>query len=387
MAYAFTLEHVCSQSGARAGRIETTHGTIQTPIFMPVGTQAAIKGGVLPRDLKEAGAQIILSNTYHLMLRPGSERIRDAGGLHKFMAWDRPILTDSGGFQVFSLAGQRKVTDEGAVFQSHHDGSKHKLNAEEAIRLQENFGSDIAMAFDECPPAQADIHTIRRAMKRTTAWLDRAIAARRRQDEVALYGIVQGGIHPDLRTEHVSEICSRDACEGFAIGGLSVGETIEQMHDVCGHTASLMPENKARYLMGVGTPKDLLICIGHGVDQFDCVMPSRNGRHGKAFTHDGGLYIKNKFNHFDDRPLDPSCSCAVCAQFSRSYIRHLWMLDEALGKQLMVHHNLAFYLQLSRKARKAILEDRYGDFQKEWLARMASGRWRHLPPGPPDLSA
>ncbi len=387
MAYSFTLEHVCAQSGARAGRIETTHGVIETPIFMPVGTQAAIKGGVLPRDLKEIGAEIILSNTYHLMLRPGSERIRDAGGLHRFMAWDRPVLTDSGGFQVFSLAGQRKVTDAGAVFRSHHDGSKHTLNAEEAIRLQENFGSDIAMAFDECPPAQADERTIRRAMDRTTAWLDRAIAARRRQDEVALYGIVQGGIQTQLRSEHVEQICSRDACEGFAIGGLSVGETIEQMHDVCGHTAALMPVDKARYLMGVGTPRDLLICIGHGIDQFDCVMPSRNGRHGKAFTHDGPLYIKNRFNFFDDRPIDPSCSCPACTQFSRSYIRHLWTADEALGKQLLVLHNLAFYLELTRQARKAILADRFGDFSAEWLARMDNGRWRNLPPEAPDLSA
>jgi len=387
MSYSFTLEHVCAQSGARAGRIQTTHGEIETPIFMPVGTQAAIKGGVLPRDLKAAGAQIILSNTYHLMLRPGSERIRDAGGLHRFMAWDRPVLTDSGGFQVFSLAGQRKVTDEGAIFRSHLDGSEHKLDAEEAIRLQENFGSDIAMAFDECPPAQADLATVQRAMSRTTAWLDRAIAARRRVDDVALYGIVQGGIHKHLRAQHVEQICSREACEGFAIGGLSVGESIPEMHDVCGHTAALMPPDKARYLMGVGTPLDLLTCIGHGIDQFDCVMPSRNGRHGKAFPHDGGLYIKNKFNYFDDRPLDPSCQCSVCTQFSRSYIRHLWKAGEALGQQLMVLHNLAFYLELTRQARKAILADRYADFAKEWLARIGSGRWRNLPPEPPDLSA
>ncbi|MCO4762730.1 MAG: tRNA guanosine(34) transglycosylase Tgt [Myxococcales bacterium] len=385
MAYKFTLEHVCKQSGARAGRIETTHGVIETPIFMPVGTQAAIKGGVQPRDLRDMNAQIILSNTYHLMLRPGSERIRDAGGLHKFMAWDRPILTDSGGFQVFSLSHKRKITDEGVVFRSHVDGSLHTLNAEEAIRLQENFGSDIAMAFDECPPAQADAETISRAMARTTAWLDRAIAARQRQDEVALYGIVQGGIRKELRTRHVEEICSRDGCEGFAIGGLSVGETITQMHDVCGHTASQMPQDKARYLMGVGTPLDLLVCIGHGIDQFDCVMPSRNGRHGKVFTHDGPLYIKNRFNYWDDRPLDPSCSCTVCQQFSRSYIRHLWTADEALGKQLIVMHNLAFYLQLTQGARQAIFEDRYADFSAQWQARLASARWRNLPPEPPKL--
>ena len=224
-------------------------------------------------------------------------------------------------------------------------------------------------------------------MSRTTAWLDRALAARRRPDEVALYGIVQGGIRKGLRAEHVDQICSRDACEGFAIGGLSVGETIEEMHDVCAHTAALMPKDKARYLMGVGTPFDLLVCIGHGVDQFDCVMPSRNGRHGKVFTHDGPLYIKNRFNHFDDRPLDPSCHCAVCQQFSRSYIRHLWKAGEALGQQLLVHHNLAFYLELTRQARRAILEDRYGDFTKAWLARLQSERWRNLPPQAPDLQA
>ncbi|HAN32308.1 MAG TPA: tRNA guanosine(34) transglycosylase Tgt, partial [Myxococcales bacterium] len=281
MAYRFTLEHVCAQSGARAGRVETTHGVIETPIFMPVATQAALKGGVQFRDVKSAGAQVVLANTYHLMLRPGSERIRDAGGLHEFMRWKGPILTDSGGFQVFSLSGMRKISDEGVVFQSHIDGSRFHLNAEEAVRLQENFGSDIAMAFDECPPAKADVNAIRTAMNRTTAWLDRAIAARRRSDEVALYGIVQGGVNKQLRREHVEAICSRDACEGFAIGGLSVGESVEELHDICGFTAELMPEDKARYLMGVGTPRDLLVCIGHGVDQFDCGMPSRNGRHGK----------------------------------------------------------------------------------------------------------
>ena len=383
MPYRFTLEHVCAQSGARAGRIETTHGVIETPIFMPVATQAALKGGVQFRDVEAAGAQVVLANTYHLMLRPGSERIRDAGGLHRFMRWDRPILTDSGGFQVFSLSGRRKITDEGVVFQSHIDGARFHLNAEEAIRLQENFGSDIAMAFDECPPAKADERTVRAAMKRTTAWLDRALAARRRADEVALYGIVQGGINKQLRREHVDAICSRDGCEGFSIGGLSVGESVEELHDVCGYTAALMPQDKARYLMGVGTPRDLLVCIGHGIDQFDCVMPSRNGRHGKAFTHDGGLYIKNKFNYWDDRPLDPDCDCAVCSSYSRSYIRHLWTAGEALGAQLLVLHNLSFYLKLTREARRAILEDRYGDFRDAWLARLAEERWRNLPPEPP----
>ncbi len=376
MAYRFTLEHVCAQTGARAGRIETTHGVIETPIFMPVATQAAIKGGVRFRELASAGAQIVLANTYHLMLRPGSERIRDAGGLHRFMGWQGPILTDSGGFQVFSLAHRRKLTDAGVVFRSHHDGSKHTLNAEEAIRLQEDFGSDIAMAFDECPPAKADHWTIRAAMKRTTAWLDRAIAARTRRDEVALYGIVQGGINLELRSEHVDAICSRDGCEGFAIGGLSVGETVEQMHEACAHTAALMPSDKARYLMGVGTPRDLLVCIGNGVDQFDCVMPSRNGRHGKAFTRDGTLYIKNRMHFDDDRPLDPECGCEVCQFASRSYLRHLWTSEEALGRQLIVLHNLAFYLELSRQARAAILEDRYGDFRDAWLARLATERWR-----------
>ncbi len=373
--YRFELQHKCRQTGARAGLLTLTHGTVQTPIFMPVGTQATVKG-VLPRDLKEIGAQIILANTYHLMLRPGAERLAAAGGLHRFMAWDRPILTDSGGFQVYSLAKIRKVTDDGAVFQSHIDGSKHLLNPERAVALQEAFGSDILMAFDQCPPAKADTRTVQQAMKRTTAWLHRCVAARTRQQDCALYGIVQGGIDLQLRTDHVEQICSVDACEGFAIGGLSVGETPPEMWAACAHTAPQMPENKARYLMGVGTPEDLVRCIGYGIDQFDCVMPSRNARHGLAFCHDGKLLIKNKRFFDDDGPLDPSCPCAVCAQFSRSYLRHLFVAGELLSATLLTIHNLAFYLKLVGDARQAILEDRFGDWQTQTLARLHSERWR-----------
>lgn len=373
MSYRFTLDHVCQQSGARAGTLQLTHGVVQTPIFMPVGTQATVKT-LQPRDLRDIGAQIILANTYHLMLRPGSQRIADAGGLHRFMAWDRPILTDSGGFQVYSLSKIRKVTDEGATFQSHIDGSRHVLNAERAIQLQEDFGSDIMMAFDECPPAKSERKVIDRAMRRTVAWLDRCIAARTRQDDCALYGIVQGGVDLQLRSQHVGEICARD-CEGFAIGGLSVGEPTEEMYAACAHTAPQMPANKARYLMGVGTPEDLLHCIGFGIDQFDCVMPSRNARHGVVFTWDGKLSIKNRRFVADDGPLDPACSCFVCQTFSRSYLRHLFVAGEHTAATLLTAHNLAFYLALAGASREAILADRFGDFQREQLARLASKQW------------
>ena len=371
--YKFELQHVCAQSGARAGRLHLSHGVVETPIFMPVGTQAAVKA-VLPRDVRELGAQIMLSNTYHLMLRPGSERIAQAGGLHRFMGWDRPILTDSGGFQVYSLSKIRKITDEGAVFQSHIDGSRHQLNAEIAMKLQEDFGSDIMMAFDECPPAKAEQKVIAKAMRRTTAWLDRCLAARKRQDECALYGIIQGGVDLEARTAHVDQVCARP-CEGFAIGGLSVGEPTEEMYAACEHTARQMPKDKARYLMGVGTPEDLLHCIGYGIDQFDCVMPSRNARHGVVFTHDGKLVIKNRQFFADDGPLDPHCACMTCKTFSRSYLRHLFVAGEANCATLLTIHNLAFYLQLARDARAAILADGFGDFQRERLGRLASRRW------------
>ncbi len=371
--YRFELQHTCAQTGARAGLLHLTHGVVRTPIFMPVGTQATVKA-VLPRDVRELGAQIILSNTYHLMLRPGAERIAAAGGLHKFMAWDRPILTDSGGFQVYSLAKIRKVTDQGAVFQSHIDGSKHVLDAERCMQLQEQFGSDIMMQLDECPPAKAEDKVVLRAMKRTVAWLDRCLAARRRQDECALYGIVQGGVNHALRTAHVEQICQRP-CEGFAIGGLSVGESSEEMWATCEHTAPQMPKDKARYLMGVGTPEDIVRCIGYGVDQFDCVMPSRNARHGVVFTHDGKLSIKNRRFAEDDGPLDPDCGCMTCTTFSRSYLRHLFVAGEALSATLLTIHNLAFYVKLSQDARAAILQDRFGDWQRQTLARLASQRW------------
>ena len=374
--YRFKLDHVCARSGARAATIETSHGSVQTPLFMPVGTQAAIKAAVQPRDLREMGAGIILSNTYHLMLRPGAERIRAAGGLHRFMAWDGPILTDSGGFQVLSLAGRRTLNDDGVTFQSHIDGSRHRLDAETAVGLQEAFGSDIAMALDECPQAVAPQRELETAMSRTTAWLDRCLAARRRVDEVALYGIIQGGADTSLRARHVEEICARDACEGFAIGGLSVGESSERMVEVSAFTAARMPQDKARYLMGVGKPADLLQCIAGGVDQFDCVLPSRNARHGKMLTRDGAMNIKNSRFFADDGPPDPECDCATCRQFSRSYLRHLFVAGEALAGCLMTIHNLHFYLWLSRTARAAILEDRYDVWSQELLARMAGGRWR-----------
>lgn len=374
--YRFSLDHVCARSGARAATIETTHGAVQSPLFMPVGTQAAIKAAVQPRDLRELGAGIILANTYHLMLRPGAERIRAAGGLHKFMGWQGPLLTDSGGFQVLSLAHRRTISDDGVTFQSHIDGSRHRLDAETAVALQEAFGSDIAMAFDQCPKAVAPERELVAAMNRTTAWLDRCLAARQRSDAVALYGIIQGGADTELRARHVEEICARVACEGFAIGGLSVGESSERMVEVSAFTAERMPKDKARYLMGVGKPEDLLRCIAGGVDQFDCVLPSRNARHGKLLTRDGAMNIKNSRFFDDDEPVDPECDCATCSQFSRSYLRHLFVAGEALGGCLMTIHNLHFYLWLSRQARAAILEDRYDIWSGELLTRMAGGRWQ-----------
>jgi len=370
----FAIQTTCPVTGARAGRLVLDHGEVATPVFMPVGTQATVKA-VQPRDLRELGASIVLANTYHLMLRPGADRIAAAGGLHRFMAWPAPILTDSGGFQVYSLARIRKVSDDGVVFQSHLDGSRHALDAERAIALQEAFGSDICMAFDECPPALADSNAIERAMRRTTAWLDRCLRARRRADACALYGIVQGGVDPALRTRHVEEICARDACEGFAIGGLSVGEPCDQMWATCAHTAPQLPAAKARYLMGVGTPEDLVRCIGFGVDQFDCVMPSRNARHGVVFTHDGRLAIKNRRFFADDGPLDPDCSCRVCATHSRSYLRHLFIAGEALAATLLTIHNLAFYQQIVAAARQAIVAQRFPAWSEAALARLASRRW------------
>lgn len=374
--YGFELHHVCAESGARAGQIRTAHGVVPTPTFMPVGTQGAIKGGVLPRDLREMGAGIVLGNTYHLLLRPGPERIAEAGGLARFTGWNGPMLTDSGGFQVFSLGHQAKITDDGVVFRSHIDGRKIRLDAEEAMRVQELYGPDIMMAFDQCPPAGAEVRFIETAMRRTTAWLDRCLAARGRRGEVALYGIVQGGINAELRSRHVEEICARQGCEGFAIGGLSVGEATDVTYEICAHTAAQMPQDKARYLMGVGTPEDLLNCVGFGIDQFDCVLPSRNGRHGNVYTFDGPLRIKNSRFTADDRPIEAECGCPACKTVSRSLLRHLWMAGEVAGGLWMTLHNLWFFQELMRQARQAILEDRYGSWSRQTLDRMATKAWR-----------
>jgi len=359
-------------SRARLGRIETTHVTFDTPRFMPVGTQATVKG-LLPRDLWDHDVRILLGNTYHLSLRPGAEIIREMGGLHRFMGWQGAILTDSGGFQIYSLARIRKIDDDGVTFQSHLDGSPQHFDPERVIALQEAYGSDIMMALDECPPSTAERETIRTAMGRTTRWLDRCLAARTRHDDCALFGIVQGGIHEDLRAEHVAEICAREACEGFAIGGLSVGEPPEEMWRVASHTAPLMPTEKPRYLMGVGTPKDLLTCIGAGVDLFDCVMPTRNGRNGQAFTSTGQRNLKNRRYLTDAEPLDAACRCYVCRTFSRAYVRHLVVAKEMLAAELLSLHNVAFYLDLMRQAREAIAAGRYADFARDAISRLESG--------------
>lgn len=370
--FSFTLEH--SDDKARATTIVTPHGEIKTPIFMPVGTQGSVKS-LCPADLKAAQAQIILGNTYHLMLRPGKKFLADYGGLHKLMAWDRPILTDSGGFQVYSLsqglprskaqqqAGHMnlvKIDDNGVVFKSYLDGSLHPMPPEESMAIQMAIGSDIIMALDICPMARSPRAEIIKAMEMTTKWLARSKQAMTRP-ESRLFGIVQGGIHEDLRRLHVDMILEYD-CFGHAIGGLSVGEDKEDMWRTATATAAMLPINRPRYLMGVGTPDDILEGIKAGIDMFDCVMPTRNARNGCLFTYDGKVSIKSKIYADDQKPLDEKCSCYTCKTFSRSYLRHLFLSKEILYYRLASLHNISYYLSLVNDARQAILENRFLDF-------------------------
>jgi queuine tRNA-ribosyltransferase len=362
----YELLHEDATTKARRGRLHTPHGVIETPIFMPVGTVGSVKA-VGPDDLVALGAQIILGNTYHLMLRPGEQLVHELGGLHRFISWDRPMLTDSGGFQVFSLSEKRKITEEGAEFQSHLDGSRHMVSPERSIEIQESLGADIIMAFDECPPALSDRAYFEDSLARTTRWLHRCTMAWSRERS-SLFGIVQGGLHDDLRKRHAEEICAVDL-PGYALGGYSVGEAPEAMHAGVAFSAPLLPRDKPRYLMGVGTPLDLVTCVGHGIDMFDCVLPTRCARNGLLFTFGGRLVIKNAQYARDPRPVDEACGCYTCRNFSRAYLRHLFVAKEILAMRLNTIHNLHFFLELMAKARQAIEQDRYAGFQREFLER------------------
>ncbi|MCC0665527.1 tRNA guanosine(34) transglycosylase Tgt [Clostridioides sp. ZZV15-6597] len=363
----YELIKTCKQSGARLGRLHTPHGIIETPIFMPVGTQATVKS-MTPEELKEIGSQIILSNTYHLYMRPGHELIKKAGGLHKFMNWDKPILTDSGGFQVFSLGPLRKIKEEGVEFRSHLDGSKHFLTPEKAMEIQNALGSDIMMAFDECTPYPADREYVKNSLERTTRWLKRCKDAHNNTDKQALFGIIQGGMYKDLREQSAKEITSIDL-PGYAIGGLSVGEPKPLMYDVLEHTTPFMPKDKPRYLMGVGSPDDLVEGVIRGVDMFDCVLPTRIARNGTAMTSQGKVVVRNATYAEDFTPLDPECDCYACKNYSRAYIRHLVKANEILGARLITTHNLHFLLNLMKQIRQAIMEDRLLDFRNEFFAK------------------
>jgi queuine tRNA-ribosyltransferase len=367
MGISFQLTH--TDGRARAGVLRTPHGEIHTPVFMPVGTQATVKA-VPPRDLEAMEAQIILANTYHLYLRPGDELIARRGGLHRFMGWSRPLLTDSGGFQVFSLSAIRKIDDDGVTFKSHLDGSFHRFTPEKAISIQENLGADIIMCLDECPPpTDRDYNHI--ALARTHAWAVRCRQAHRRADQ-ALFGIVQGGIFPDLREQSARFLTALDF-PGYAIGGLAVGESKADTFQVITWMDDLLPADKPRYLMGVGEPTDLIRAVVRGVDMADCVLPTRLARHGAAFTRDGRINMRNRIYAEDDRPIDPECGCYACRHFSRAYIRHLLQAGEILGMYLMSIHNIAFLLDLMREMRAAIVEGRFQAFAERWLARYEAG--------------
>lgn len=373
----FTL--LKTEGKARRGELTCAHGTAQTPAFMNVGTQGAIKGAVSAHDLKEIGCQIELSNTYHLHLRPGDKLIKEMGGLHRFMRWDGPILTDSGGFQVFSLASMRKIKEEGVTFASHIDGRRIFMGPEESMQIQSNLGSDIAMAFDECVENPAPYDYVKQSCERTLRWLQRCKVEHDRlntlpdtvNSQQQLFGINQGGIVPDLRVWHMKEIAKLD-CDGYAIGGLAVGEPAETMYEIIDAVEPYMPTDKPRYLMGVGTPVNILEAVARGVDMFDCVLPTRNARHGKLYTWQGAMNIKNEKYKNDDRPIDPACDCPACRSFSRAYLRHLFAAGEMLGMRLAVIHNLHFYNELMVKIRQALEEGRFTEFYHEYKERLGA---------------
>lgn len=353
------------KTGARRGRIYTPHGIIETPVFMPVGTQATVKA-MTPDELKEmVDARIILSNTYHLFLRPGDELIKEAGGLHKFMNWDRPILTDSGGFQVFSLADLRNITEEGVKFKSHLDGSEKFLSPEISMKIQNNLGSDIMMAFDECAPYPSDYDYTKKSMEMTTRWAKRCLEAHKNKEKQGLFGIVQGGMYKDLREQSANALVELDF-PGYAVGGLSVGEPAELMYEILSATTPFLPENKPRYLMGVGTPDYLIEAVLRGIDMCDCVLPTRIARNGTAMTSEGKVVVRNATYERDWTPLDHNCDCYTCKNYTRAYIRHLVKCGEILGARLITIHNLRFLVKLMEDVRKAIEEDRLLEFREEF---------------------
>ena len=354
-------------SGARNGRFHTPHGIIRTPVFAPVGTQATVKA-LRPSDLDELGATLVLSNTYHLYLRPGDELVRELGGLHQFMQWPGPILTDSGGFQVFSLSSSRKIDADGVTFQSHIDGSRHRFTPERSITIQENLGADIIMAFDECPPPN-DYDYVKQSLTRTHPWLLRCVAAKTRDDQ-ALFGIVQGGIFPDLREESARFMMALDL-PGYAIGGLAVGETKAEMAAALDVLNPLLPRHKPRYLMGVGAPEDIVNGVLRGVDIFDCVLPTRLARHSVAMILGGKLNLRNAQYERDPQPIDEACTCYACQHFSRAYLRHLVKANEILGHILLTTHNVHFLLELMRQIRTAVAGGEFGSFAEEFLSHYA----------------
>lgn len=365
---------ITTDGNAKRGEFHTPHGVIQTPVFMNVGTVAAIKGAVSTEDLEGIGTLVQLSNTYHLHVRPGDKIVKQLGGLHKFMSWDKPILTDSGGFQVFSLAGLRKIKEEGVYFNSHIDGRKIFMGPEESMQIQSNLASTIAMAFDECPPATADRSYIQPSVDRTTRWLQRCKDEMNRLNSLEdtinkqqmLFGINQGGIFEDIRIEHAKVISEMDL-DGYAIGGLAVGESHEDMYRIIEATVPYLPQNKPTYLMGVGTPSNILEAVERGVDFFDCVYPSRNGRHGHVYTNQGKLNLFNQKYETDDRPIEEGCGCPACKRYSRAYIRHLLKAKEMLGMRFCVLHNLYFYNNMMKEIREAIEEHRFADYKRRKL--------------------
>lgn len=365
---------------AKRAEFETVHGTIQTPVFMNVGTAAAIKGAVSTADLEQIKTQVELSNTYHLHVRPGDEVIKKLGGLHKFMSWDKPILTDSGGFQVFSLTSLRKIKEEGVYFNSHIDGRKIFMGPEQSMQIQSNLASTIAMAFDECPPSHAERSYMENSVNRTYRWLERCKKEMDRLNSLPdtinkhqlLFGINQGGVFTDVRIEHAKRIRELDL-DGYAVGGLSVGESHEEMYNVLDETVPYLPEDKPVYLMGVGTPANILEAVDRGVDFFDCVYPSRNGRHGHVYTNFGKINLFNAKYELDDRPIEPGCGCPACKRYSRAYIRHLLKAKEMLGMRLCVLHNLYFYNTMMEEIRQAIESGRYKEYKKQKLEGMERG--------------
>ena len=353
-----------SRTKARRGRVNTPHGPIETPVFMPVGTAGTVKA-MKPEEVRDMGAQIILGNTYHLYLRPGHEVVKAAGGLHKFMNWERAILTDSGGFQVFSLGAMRKISEEGVEFRSHIDGSKHMLSPEKSMEIQNALGSDIMMAFDECAPYPADRNYVKNSLERTTRWLKRCKEYHKNTEQQSLFGIMQGGMYKDLRKQSAEEIVELDL-PGYAIGGLSVGEPKEIMYEVMDDCVDYLPADKPRYLMGVGSPDGLFEGVERGIDMFDCVLPTRIARHGLAMTSQGRVNIKNAKYERDFTPLDPNCDCYTCRNYSKAYLRHLFKSDEILSSMLMTTHNLHFLVNTMAGIRKAIEEDRFLEYKKEF---------------------